>query len=81
MSTENGNTTKYRLEQVEKCCENNKKEVEKIKFVFDRKNDIMELNVMKSKLDSIIKTQRMIMATAIGALLAVVADILYKLIA
>jgi hypothetical protein len=55
MSTENGNTTKYRLEQVEKCCEKNKEVIEKLKFVLLKKDDIMELNLMRSDIQSINK--------------------------
>jgi hypothetical protein len=55
MSTENGNTTKYRLEQVEKCCEKNKEVIEKLKFVLLKKDDIMELNLMKNDIQSINK--------------------------
>jgi hypothetical protein len=55
MSTENGNTTKYRLEQVEKCCEKNKEIIEKLKFVLLKKDDIMELNLMRNDIQSINK--------------------------
>jgi hypothetical protein len=52
-NSENGNTTKYRLEQVENCCKENKELLDSMKFVKFYENDIRELNVMQNDLKTI----------------------------